>query len=113
MSTINSVKIYEISTHVLRINIKHVKCLNNNCTMYTIHLYFYRCTSNCDESDEEQGTSDEVGVESTVDVEQGQGDGAVETITTPPHHLIAVELSETPPAKLKPSKAISLQETSK
>ena len=50
---------------------------------------------------------------STVDVKQGQGDRPVEIITTPPDHLVAVVLAETPPAKLKPSKAISLQETSK
>ena len=83
--------------------------------MYYVHnfLFLYRHTSNCDESDEEQGASDEVGVEPTVDVEQGQGDGPAETITTSPDHLIVVELAETPPAKLKPSKAISLQETAK
>ena len=77
--------------------------------MYYVHnfLCLNRRTSNCDKSDDEQGPSDDVGVESTVDVEQGQGDGPDETITTPPDHLIALELVETPPAKLKPSNPTS------
>ena len=47
-------------------------------------------------------------------MEEGQGDAATETIVTPPDNLIALELAEGPQEISKqPSKAISLQETSK
>ena len=61
----------------------------------------YGRTSNCNDSDEE-------GIQSTAAIEECQADRLGETIVTPPDHMIALELAETPPPKLKPSKAISL-----
>ena len=87
--------------------------------MYYVHNplnIFTRRSSNCNESDAEEATTttDDVGVQESTPMEEGQGDASTETIVTPPDHMIAMELAEGPQEKTKqPSKAISLQETTK
>ena len=89
--------------------------------MYYVHnqLFIYSRTSNCDSSDDEQ-EEDGVGVQNEEPIDDADPEA---TVVTPPDHLIAVELTETPSSSTSASSlntqakskknAVSLKENSK